>query len=311
MRLNKSKNVKSLLLTGAIASLVAVGCGDPEVKDPTKNDDPKETIKEDLDPNGKQSRLAKIGKKVFSIPSPLQLSLLIKETGAEYDQSLLHDVQKVDSYLDEVKMALNMGIYGADLGYVSVYENNSDAIGYMKTVNMLSEKLEIAEAFDQKLVAEISEHIEAGAKDSLLITISDAYRDADEYLKDNKREHVGALILAGGWVESLHFATMVNQVENNETVRGRIGEQKKALDNILNILVRYYSKPGVGEVYDALEQLWDIFDQVQITYTYEKPEVDVENRHTTIKSKTNVEFSPETYKAISDKVNEIRTLITK
>ena len=311
MRLNELMSVKSLLLTGAITSLVLVGCGDPKTEQPAQNEDPIETKKEELDPNGKQSRLAKIGKKVFSIPSPLQLSLLIKETGAEYDQSLLHDVQKVESYLDEVKMALNMGVYGADLGYVSVYENNSDAIGYMKTVNMLSEKLEIAEAFDQKLITKISDHIEAGAKDSLLITISDAYRDADEYLKDNKREYVGALILAGGWVESIHFATLVNEVENNKTVRSRIGEQKKALDNILNILVRYYSKPGVGQVYDSLEQLWDIFDQVQITYTYEKPEVDVENRHTTIKSKTNVEFTPETFKAISNKVNEIRNLITK
>lgn len=311
MKLKQTKNVKTFILAGAITSLVTVGCTETNVDgDSTTKQDNKQQV-DQLDPSGKQTRLEKIGKKVFSIPSPLQLSMLIKETEAEYDQTLLHDIANVDGYLDETKMALNLGVYGADLGYTSIYNNATDAIGYYKAIQNLTDKLEIAEAFDTRLAEKISGHLQNNQKDSLLTTISDSYRNVDIFLKDNKRQHVGALILTGGWVESLYFATTVNQIEKNEKVRGRIGEQKKALDNILNILVKYYNKPGVSEIYDEMEKMYDIFDQVQITYEYEKPEVDVENRHTTIKSKTKVEFSEETYKAICEKIKELRALVTK
>lgn len=301
----KSKNI---LLSGALASALLVGCGDgsDEGNTPPQEDDKPKT---EMSDDGRPSRLIPAGKKVFSIPSPLQLSLLIKETGQEYDASLLHDINSAESYADVSKMAFNVGVYGADLGYTSIYNYPQDAIGYMKTVKKLTDKLEITEAFDTDLVQAIERNLEN--KDSLLSVISNSYKDADAYLKANKREDVGAMILTGGWVESMYFATRVVGADKNEKVRLRIGEQKKALDNILNILVKYYNKPGVSDVYNSLEELYDIFQEVQITYTYEKPVIDVDNRHTTISSKTNVTFTEETFQAIAKKTDEVRNLIIK
>lgn len=299
-------SLKSIIIAGTISSSIFYSCGDDSASTSTSTDNqPKEQAPQD----SSITRIIPVGKKVFSIPSPLQLSLLIQETGAEYDVTLLHDINNVTKYLDETKLALNMGVYGADLGYTSIYRQNTDAIGYMKAVKQLTDKLEIAEAFDQSIIETIERNLNEANKDSLLATISNAYRKTDGYLKDNKRTHVGALILAGGWVESVYFATRINEVEKNEEVKDRIGEQRKALDNILNILVKHYRKPGVDVIYTQLEELYTIFEEINISYTYEKPIVDVENRHTTITSKTNVDFTPETYRKICEKVAEIRKSI--
>lgn len=299
---------KTFLVSGALAAALLVGCNgsgdgseDPKEKD---GEDKIETTKKDV-----PTRLIPAGKKVFSIPSPLQLSILIKETGQEYDANLLHKIEAADAYADVSKMAFNVGVYGADLGYTSIYNYPQDAIGYMKTVKKLTDKLEITEAFSTDIVQAIERNIDN--KDSLLAVISSAYKDADAYLKANKREDVGAMILTGGWVESMYFATKIVNADKNEKVRLRIGEQKKALDNILNILVKYYNKPGVADIFNELEALYEIFSGVQISYIYEKPEIDVENRHTKISSKTNVTFTEETFNAIAKKTEEIRNLIIK
>lgn len=304
--MNKTISLKTLVIAGLVGTTALTSCKDGDNSSSNANaTDNTEVAPKD----SSKTRIIPVGKKVFSIPSPLQLSLLIQETGAEYDVTLLHDINNTTKYLDETKLALNMGVYGADLGYTSIYRQNTDAIGYMKAVKQLTDKLEIAEAFDQSIIETIERNLNEANKDSLLTTISSAYRKTDAYLKDNKRKHVGALILAGGWVESVYFATRINEVEKNDEVRDRIGEQRKALDNILNILVKYYRKPGVDVIYTQLEELYSIFEEINISYTYEKPIFDVENRHTTITSKTNVDFSPETYKKICDKVAEIRKTI--
>jgi hypothetical protein len=307
MNYKNSINLKSLLFSGALVGVMATSCVTSETE--TTNQD--ETTQEEVVPqDSSKTRVIPAANKVFSIPSPLQLSLLIQETGAVYDQGILHDIASTKNYLDETKMALNMGVYGADLGYTAIYKQNTDAIGYMKAVKQLSDKLGISEAFDNTVIEQIESDLNNGNKDALLKTISNSYRKTDAYLKENKRQHVGALVLAGGWIESVYFTTRINEVEKNGDVRARIGEQRKGLDNILNILVKYYRKPGVDVIYNELEELYTIFDdEVKISYTYQKPEVDVENRHTVIKSETHVDFTPETYKKICDKVAEIRQMI--
>lgn len=46
----------------------------------------------------------------------------------------------------------------------------------------------------------------------MLVILSDAFRKGDSFLKQNKRKNVSALILAGGWIESMHFDTLPNLI---------------------------------------------------------------------------------------------------
>ena len=62
------------------------------------------------------------------IPSPLEISVLLKESGTKYDHDLLNSPDNLASYNSNYKKALNLGIFGTDLGYTNIYEQNQDGI---------------------------------------------------------------------------------------------------------------------------------------------------------------------------------------
>lgn len=295
--IKKYFNLKNQTIALAVMSVIAVSCGgDDPIDEPIE--DPIE------DNNTKENQLMEIDGKVFSIPSPIQTAVLIKNAGTNYNKDILNEPSKVTNYSTSYKKAINLGIYGADLGYVTMYDQTQDAISYLTAVKAIGDDLGVSSAFDMELVERFEKNI--GNKDSLLALVSDAYKASDSYLKNNQQNDVGGLILAGGWIESLYFATNAAEMTNNEDVIRRIGEQKTTLNNLIKLLTPYYSKPEITNLVDKLMELNEIYDKVEITYTYVAPTVDAENKTTTINSTSEVTIDAEILKSISAKIMEIR-----
>ena len=76
--------------------------------------------------------------------------------------------------------------------------------------------------------------------------------------------------------------------------------------NLIKLLTPYYSKPEFTTLVDDLMELNEIYEQVESTYTYVKPTVDVENKTTKINSTTVVNITDEQLKSITDKVLKMR-----
>ncbi len=293
-------NLKSQAIAFAVLSVFAVSCG----SDATENvvEDP---IEKEVDPNATQ--LMEIDGKVFSIPSPIQTAILIQKAGTNYNKDILNAPSNVTDYSTSFKKAINLGIYGADLGYVTMYDQTQDAISYLTAVKKIGDDIGVSSAFDMELVERFEKNI--GNKDSLLVLVSDAYKSSDKYLKNQKQNDIGAVILAGGWIESLYFAINAAEMTNNEDVIKRIAEQKTTLNNLIKLLVPYYSKPEFTSLVDKLMELNEIYDQVKITYTFVKPTTDAATKTTTINSTTEITMDDELLKTISAKVIEIRAEI--
>ncbi len=290
-------NFKNQTIALAVMSVIAVSCG---------GDDPiEEPVVDPIEDNtSKENQLMEIDGKVFSIPSPIQTAVLIKNAGTNYNKDILNEPSKVTNYSTSYKKAINLGIYGADLGYVTMYDQTQDAISYLTAVKAIGDDLGVSSAFDMELVERFEKNI--GNKDSLLALVSDAYKASDNYLKNNQQNDVGGLILAGGWIESLYFATSAAEMTNNEDIIRRIGEQKTTLNNLIKLLTPYYSKPEITTLVDKLMELNEIYDKVQITYTFVAPTVDAENKTTTVNSTSEVTIDGELLKSISAKIMEIR-----
>jgi PBP1b-binding outer membrane lipoprotein LpoB len=295
-----SLTIKKLFLSLIASSFLLVGCsGDDEIETTEDN----ETEKVD----STKTTLLTVNGEIFSIPSPIQTAILIKQVGASYDNKILNDPKKYNNYSTKFQKALNLGVYGADLGYVTMYEQTQDAIGYLASVRKLADELGVSGAFDFSLVDRFEKNM--GNKDTILALVSDAYRASDSYLKNNERDDLGALVLAGGWVESMHFATNVANTTKNEEMIKRIGEQKKTVENLIKLLSPYYNNAEFTPFIDSLIDLASVFDNIKFIYIYEKPTTDVENKITTINSKSEVSISEEQLKTISEKIAKIRNSI--
>src|SRR5436189_2155046 len=74
-----------------------------------------------------------IGEIIKSIPSPLEISMMIKDSGTDYDNKILNSDDNSSKYNSNFKRALNLGIYGTDLGYINIYDKGTDALSYLSS----------------------------------------------------------------------------------------------------------------------------------------------------------------------------------
>ncbi len=298
MRL-KSVTFRRAALYLSVIAIFGAGCkgcgGDPEGGDDV------------LPVDSTQNTIINMNGEIFSIPSPIQTAMLIKGSGATYSKDILNPANKSSQYSTNFSKALNLGIYGADLGYVTMYDQTQDAIGYLNSAKKLADDLGVSGAFDTKTIERFQKNL--GNKDSMLVLVGVAYRSSDSYLKNNDRSDVSGLVLAGGWIESLYFATNVYKTKANEDVKRRIAEQKTSLQSLINLLNQFYSQPEYTEFIDNLNDLSTVFDGVEFQYKYEKPITDPDKKMTTINSKTEVKISAEQIESISQKVKAIRSAI--
>jgi hypothetical protein len=286
----------ALFLLGVTAAMFT-GCG-PDSEKPDDEIEPIDSI---------ETTILNVNGEIFSIPSPIQTAFLIKNSGAIYSKDVLNAPGKSSQYSTNFSKALNLGIYGADLGYVTIYDQTQDAIGYLNSAKKLADELGVSGAFDESTINRFSKNL--GQKDSMLVLVGVAYRSSDAYLKNNDRNDVSGLVLAGGWVESLYFATHVYKTKPNEDIKRRIAEQKSSLQSLIKLLTQYYSQPEYTEFIDNLNDLATVFDGVEFKYTYEKPTTDAEKKITTINSKSEVKITPEQIESISQKIKSIRSQI--
>lgn len=272
----------------------------------SKSTDYEESIdKEVSDP--KSSLNTVFDGKIFSIPSPVETSILIKNTKSPYTEALLNSPDNVSNYSDEVKKALNLGVYGTDMGYTIIYNQHSSSLKYLKCIEKITNDLDLKGAFDNTFM----ERFENNSKnqDSTVKLVSDAFQKADNFLKNNDRKNTSILILTGGWIESLYLACELTKISNNRELINRIGEQQQTLTTIIEIL-DLYNKNGVNdEILKSLEDLKLSFNLVKIEYDYVPPSVDEKKKTTTLNHGMEVILDSNVLNMITMRINKIRANI--
>ena len=186
------------------------------------------------------SQTIKFGNTLFSLPSPYHLTMMVKNTGLKFNESLLNPVENQQQYTSVYKKCVNLGVYGADLAYMNIYQQSPLIISHFSVVKNLANDLDLTSAFNKNLVERVENNVDN--TDSLLHIMSSTYRDVDVYLKESQRQREGALVLAGGWIEAMYMLTQLAKENRNQLLIQRIGESKQPLENLIKILSPYYNE---------------------------------------------------------------------
>lgn len=302
MKISARRLLISTLTITTFAILQSCGSGDSSTK--TNLED---SLKIEVDSSNK---LFAYNDVVFSLPSPYQFAFFIKSMGITYNKEYLNSTKSVSNYTTSFKQAINMGIYGTDLGYLNIYDQVPDAIDYFATLKVLSQQVGVANTFDQNTLHRIEQNM--GNQDSLLYILSNKYREADATLKNSDRNSVAVLILAGGWIESLYILTQVAKDYPKSQVYQKIAEQKHPLDNLIKILSPYLTKsPEYRTILDQLISLAYVYDGVSYTYEFKQPTVDPANKITIVNSKSALVINDVQLKEITEIVSGLRTTLVK
>lgn len=209
------------------------------------------------DPNA-----AVIQKIIYSIPSPMIMADLIKETGAAFEPALLNNTENVKNYSAEVKKALNLGVYGADLSYASMFDERQTSIKYMAAAQKLSRELGVDGVLEDNLLNRLNDNQDN--RDSLLNIVSGAYADLNDYLKDNNRQTVSALVVAGGWIEGLYLASHHASKSKSAALKQRVAEQKLSLSDLIKLFEQYGDNASLKETLGDLKNIEAIFSTATV-----------------------------------------------
>ena len=241
------------------------------------------------------------------IPSPLEISMLLKESGKKYNVSYLNSADNRSKYNSNYKKALNLGIYGTDLGYTNIYEQNQDGVKYMEAIKDLADGLNIGQFFDIETVGRLATN--SKNLDSLLLITTQNFNSINHYLQTQNRANLSVLLLTGGWLEALHVTCEVAMASpGNSQLYETIGEQQIILQNIMLLLSFYKdSDQNMALLLTDMEELKKAFDKVIISYTYKESTFEVVDGVMVIKdnSSSTIQITKEdiiSIKAITDSI---------
>lgn len=204
-----------------------------------------------------------------SVPAPDDVADLVSRSGADYDPLILNSPDNINKYTSEDYKAINLGVYGTDLSYTSVFEQTQESMLFLKCVNQTCKSLGISGVFDEKTFDRIEANKEN--KDSLLQIISKSFWQADAFLKENQRAHTSSLMVAGGWVEGMYLAINIAKVSPDKKIRQKIAEQKASLQNLIVLLEGPKPAADVAYLVDDLKQIVPAFEAAPAAETKEKP----------------------------------------
>lgn len=263
-------NVKHIIIRSLIAfSIVALvqACGSSSNSDKDKNS---EEFKE---AEGKLEE--QIEDVVYNIPSPSEIPYILKQTGAEFNQSLVNPRSNADKYVSRNdKAALNLGVYSADIGYLSSYDKTQEAIDYLAVCKKLADNLNIIGSFDADILQKFEENIDD--KDSLALVLNAAVQQTDKYLKNDDRDKLAALVITGSFVEGLYISTgLVNSYPKDLLPEDKrnlvltpiirvILEQKKSVEDLVSMLGAVEQTEPVITIRGELEQLVNTYQALNI-----------------------------------------------
>ncbi len=253
----------------------------------------------------------RVRKIFYNVPSPIEMSTVIQRSGAMFRSDVLYSYKNVDKYTSLSKQAIMLGVYGADLSYVRLFEQIQLAINYLTSIKKLCDAIDIPQEQGSYAIQRMEKNIDN--KDSLLQIIAETYASTDSYLKDNGRGNTATFVILGGWIESLYIATHIVDFANpsNKEIVDRIGEQKFSLVNMIELIKAYPEDKELQSYLPPLEELKTIYEDVKIEYTKREVKTDPTKKLTTIYSVAHVSIQKETFDKIKTFAKQIRTNLIK
>ncbi len=282
-----------------LAFVIFTGCQNPN----QKTGDKRFEVTTDETESSREETRAVPDLVFYNLFSPVDVEHVIDEKNGPFNADFLNSVNNAPRYTDSYKMALNLGVYGADLSYLWIYDQTQQAFNYLATIQVLTEKLGIPKDFVDFTLLSVEHN--SDEIDTLKSIARDAYVATDRYLKGSERENAAVLILLGGWIESLHIALNLYQ-ETDSKLAGKILTQKYSLNSLINMVQNQHDDLKMSEYLLLLKKLNDAFATFESRLSPNDIEIDTVNKTIRIKEDAPLQIEPESFAELKQQVETLR-----
>jgi len=290
----------SLFFLASITAFTLTSCSGGEKTEEVENTD---TVKVE-DP-----KTNPVSETFFQVPSPGEMLTFIKMVGGAKNQKtdFLNPVSNNKNYTDAKSKALNFGIYSCDLSYCSIFNIGSESLKYFGTVKTLGDQIGVSTAINPAILKRLQDNV--GSSDSLAVITDDVYFSSFEALEESKQGPTLALVVAGGWLESIFIAVNLAKYEANSPVIERLADQKYTLENLIEFLKKHEADANVAAVKTDFDSLLAEFNKIS-EKDAETAKVKDGSKSAMLNGGKQLVITEDVYKAIVAKIKTVRNSYT-
>jgi hypothetical protein len=187
-----------------------------------------------------------IGANVYPLPTSAKVIQMLRELEVGYIIGLSNPPGNTKKYYNSTKRAINLGVYGADLSYATLYNMNQDVIDYLEAIRSLTNELNMSKIYNEDLYTKIKANFDN--RDELVKILTGAFNDTYGNLSENDQQPLALLVVGGAWVEGMFLTTNVSEAAYQVAGISKVLlEQKKSFELYLDITKPYLSEPSVGD----------------------------------------------------------------
>ena len=205
-----------------------------------------------------------------NISSPVEIADILQRMNVPYTTNYLASDIEASRISTSFGKALKLGILGADLGYINMYERTATSVDLLVSIRKLADGINVGQFFDFEAIKRLS--LNRSKLDSLLFISTSSYNEIDRFLRENNRGQLSALMITGVWIEGQYLATQVLKNYPDTILRNKVGEQKVILNDLISLLQPYCD---TGEEFrDLCQKMSDMkqsYRDVRITFTIGEP----------------------------------------
>ncbi len=253
-----------LALLGVSLSIIIIGCGsEPKMNNLEEKTEIKENIKDEIETND----LANFEFHVLiaNMPKPLEELSDLNLDHVGFKKEMMCPLEAAEKHASAASIALNCGLYMADLTYQTVYHKKEDLIAYLTVAHDLAGKCGTEYAFNKVLRSGLEENMEN--KDSLQAIIQRGYETMEEYLLKENRIETATQLLTGGWIETqyLMMLSLQQMPEPTKHLKFHVFEQRVHLERLLKLLSEFKDEAGLKSEHAKLVALEESFLKIHAT----------------------------------------------
>jgi hypothetical protein len=205
-----------------------------------------------------------------NISSPVEIANILQRMSVPFSTSYLASTIDGSRLSTSFEKALKLGILGADLGYLNMYEKTGTAIDVLSSIKKLADGINVGQFFDFETIKRLS--LNRSNLDSLLLLSQSSYNQIDKYLREKGRGQLSALMITGVWIEGQYLATQMLKQHPDTIMRNRVGEQKIILNDLLLLLTPYCkSSSEFTSLCQNMQDMKETYREVRILYTVGDP----------------------------------------
>jgi len=250
---------------------------------------------------------------IHSIGPPLEFFYIVNDLNLTFASDLLSSYEAVDAYHSSLDLALAMGVYGADLVYCYVYKKNDLALAYSEAIQQLAEKLHLSHIIDFKRLSDLAS--EDYDSQDLVNEFSTQMDKVYSHLKQNDQMRLSAMMSFGGWIESLHIASVAGKElgEFDQDMIYLIYYETLMSQSFIEIFQKFENLSGYENTVKELDELGNLYQDVEALLAEIQPEIKNSDSlmHIIDVSKQTITYDQEQFEQLTKQISKMRQDVVK